>query len=152
MEGVEQDMNSRGLVYHSISIARVNCICGWNHASKICANPRLLAALRRFNSRGADNFRNLPFRSALRTCLQRTGVLLAPSPLYWFPMFSTIWGICFSPKAKPNAMKTYDSHTVRAQSDTEKSFRARLVSGESWSAVLISKPATYFATFWDRRR
>jgi DNA replication protein DnaC len=45
-----------------------------NHASEICANPRLLAALRRFNSRGADNFRNLPFRSALRTCLQTQSI------------------------------------------------------------------------------
>jgi hypothetical protein len=53
---------------------------------------------------------------------------------------------------KTYEMKTYDSYTVRAQSDTEKSFRARLVSGESWSTVLISKLATYFATFWDRRR
>ncbi len=30
-------------------------------------------------------------------------------------MFSTIWGICFSLEAKPNAMKTFDSCTVRAQ-------------------------------------
>ncbi len=33
-------------------------------------------------------------------------------PLFWFPMFSTIWGICFSLTAKPNAMKTFDSCTV----------------------------------------
>jgi hypothetical protein len=38
------------------------------------------------------------------------------SPLFWFPMFSTIWGICFSLEAKPNAMKPFDSCTVRAQS------------------------------------
>src|SRR5438552_14516154 len=31
-------------------------------------------------------------------------------------MLSTISGICFSLEAKPNAMKTFDSCTVRAQS------------------------------------
>jgi hypothetical protein len=50
-------------------------------------------------------------------CLQRTGVLSNRSlPLFWFPMFSTIWGICFSLEAKPNAMKTFHSCTVGAQS------------------------------------
>jgi hypothetical protein len=31
-------------------------------------------------------------------------------------MFSIIWGICFSLEAKPSALKTFDSRTVRAQS------------------------------------
>src|SRR5437016_8111349 len=31
-------------------------------------------------------------------------------------MFSIIWGICFSLNANPNAMKTFDFCTVRAQS------------------------------------
>src|ERR1700704_6140777 len=32
-------------------------------------------------------------------------------PPFWFPMFSTIWGICFSLEAKPNEMKIFDSCT-----------------------------------------
>jgi hypothetical protein len=50
-------------------------------------------------------------------CLQRTGVLSNGSVHYFgFPMVSIIWGACFSLEAKPNAMKTFDSRTVRAQS------------------------------------
>jgi len=37
-------------------------------------------------------------------------------PLFWFPMFSTIWGICFSLTANPNVMKAEGSCTLRAQS------------------------------------
>jgi hypothetical protein len=48
-------------------------------------------------------------------CKEPESPLIAPSTV-WFPMFSTIWGICFSLEAKPNAMKTFDSRTVRAQS------------------------------------
>jgi hypothetical protein len=49
------------------------------------------------------------------TWLQSSGVLSNGSfPLSWFPMFSTIRGICFSLKRNPNAMKTLDSCTVRS--------------------------------------
>jgi hypothetical protein len=64
----------------------------------------------RSNSLGADyggrDRTGDPLLAKNRSPLQRL------RPLFWFPMFSTIWGICFSLTAKPNAMKTFDSCTV----------------------------------------
>jgi hypothetical protein len=64
-------------------------------------------------------------------------------PLFWFPMFSTIWGICFSLEAKPNAMKTFDSCTVRAQSP--------ICIGDR-SAVLQNPTASEEAAIIDGKR
>ena len=58
-------------------------------------------------------------------------------------MFSTIWGICFSLEAKPNAMKTFDSCTVRAQSP--------ICIGDR-SAVLQNSTASEEAAIIDGKR
>src|SRR3989454_7166126 len=54
-------------------------------------------------------------------------------PLFWFPMFSTIWGICFLLNTNSNVMKTYDSCTLRAQSPDHyrQTFLALSVAGVS---------------------
>ena len=53
---------------------------------------------------------------AMRTCLGRALSDSNSSITYFdFSVFSAIWGICFSLKANPNAMKTSDSGTLLAQ-------------------------------------
>jgi hypothetical protein len=72
-------------------------------------------------------------------------LLLQLRSLFWFPLFSTIWGICFSLKPNLNVLKMTYSRTVRAQQYLGLTKNNQSVLGPSWKLHLMfaSSPDIY---------